>query len=535
MHYKNLSQIVTYPHTFFILYFEISILSKFINYPTYMISAKRKKNIKFLTVYNSFTETERNEFSIFIKIGLNGNKRNYNRILSSLIINDKGIVDIPEVNISRTRWNRLSELHLLADKFLAIKSAESDRLLHKYLILKEYHKRNLSIPIEQNIENIFSEITKEPIINNYYSVISQIENIYLDHLRVISNSKKYAAKFNDSFKISTGIYLIELLDHLIQTRDLKLTKTINSESLVEEIFSEFNFKKILLIFSRTSKSPDKIYHTIKFLYLIYLSQIDPENNDNYINAKRIFFNELNSISKENKAKFYNYMIDIIIERINHNIPGAAKELFFLINKKLKEGLTEDIEYKDLQINSFRDILIIAINLGKYTWVKNFIKKYSSKLPVDIRDDYVNMGLAILSFHEKKYLLCNDLLSKIKKRNPYNFIDIFILKLKVLFELKDIVECHAELKKFKEYLRKEHTVQDLLRVYSNEFCKAISLLLKLNQSPTLKNLNDLQFLISTKVFIGKSWITLKMNDIALKFKLKLNLKSEKKTDRKKVSI
>ena len=89
-----------------------------------MISAKRKKNIKFLTVYNSFTETERNEFSIFIKIGLNGNKRNYNRILSSLIINDKGIVDIPEVNISRTRWNRLSELHLLADKFLAIKSAE---------------------------------------------------------------------------------------------------------------------------------------------------------------------------------------------------------------------------------------------------------------------------------------------------------------------------------------------------------------------------------------------------------------------------
>ncbi|MBK8381677.1 MAG: hypothetical protein IPL16_07285 [Ignavibacteria bacterium] len=339
-----------------------------------MISAKRKKNIKFLTVYNSFTETERNEFSIFIKIGLNGNKRNYNRILSSLIINDKGIVDIPEVNISRTRWNRLSELHLLADKFLAIKSAESDRLLHKYLILKEYHKRNLSIPIEQNIENIFSEITKEPIINNYYSVISQIENIYLDHLRVISNSKKYAAKFNDSFKISTGIYLIELLDHLIQTRDLKLTKTINSESLVEEIFSEFNFKKILLIFSRTSKSPDKIYHTIKFLYLIYLSQIDPENNDNYINAKRIFFNELNSISKENKAKFYNYMIDIIIERINHNIPGAAKELFFLINKKLKEGLTEDIEYKDLQINSFRDILIIAINLGKYIWVKELYKK-----------------------------------------------------------------------------------------------------------------------------------------------------------------
>ena len=146
-----------------------------------------------------------------------------------------------------------------------------------------------------------------------------------------------------------------------------------------------------------------------------------------------------------------------------------------------------------------------------------------------------MGLAILSFHEKKYLLCNELLSKIKKRNPYNFIDIFILKLNVLFELKDIVECHAELKKFKEYLRKEHTVQDLLRVYSNEFCKAISLLLKLNQSPTLKNLNDLQFLISTKVFIGKSWITLKMNDIALKFKLKLNLKSEKKTDRKKVSI
>lgn len=169
----------------------------------------------------------------------------------------------------------------------------------------------------------------------------------------------------------------------------------------------------------------------------------------------------------------------------------------------------------MPLNQFRNYIIIGINLRKYSWVRNLIKNYGPILPSSVRDNDILIGTSLLMFAKKEYAACIELLLQIKKINPYHFVDVSVLKLKTLYELKKIVECHNELKKFKEYLEKDRIADDHLIIYSKEFLKAYSLLLKLNQNPTANHLNNLEFFLSKKNLIAKKWISEKTEELRIK--------------------
>ncbi len=476
------------------------------------MSVKRKTNIKFLNLYNSFTPNEKTEFNKFIINDRNGNKRNYSKILSSLKTDNNGIIDFSQTQNKRTRWNRLSELSILADKFLALKSLELNNFENGYFLLKEYDKRDLTLPFEHKYKQLTDELSNKPIVNYDYHIVSNLDKIYLNHLKSNSDSKKYVLKIAVSGYNRLGIFLIELLENLIEIWAIKNAGVLNSNTVDEEIFSVLNMEKIFLLFSGSSKSPNKLYPTIKFLYHIYKSLYDLTNREHYIKAKRIFFKDLRNISKEKREHFYVYMLNYNIELKNLSIPDATDELFFLINKKLKEGLVEDFKIENFPLSQFRDIVLIALNLKKYKWANNFIAKYGPLLPTDVREDTVLLSESMMLFDSNDFLRCKDLLTKIKRKNPFSFVDVSILKLKVLYELKNFDDGHNELKKFNNYLRKDRITKTHLINYSKEFCKAYSLLLKLNNEPVNSNVINLQYLLSKKMLIGKKWITLKMEEI-----------------------
>ena len=476
------------------------------------MSVVRKKNIKFLTLYNSFTANEKIDFDKFIGNGLNGNKRNYNKILSSLKTDEKGIIDFSQTINSRTRWNRLSELSILADKFLTLKSLEYNNFENRYLLLKEYDKRNLTSAFEQKYKQFKNELSKEPVVNYDYNMVNQLDKIYLNHLKSDSDSKKYPLKISESGYNRLGIFLIEILENLIEVWTIKNSSVLIPKTSNEDIYSILSMEKILFLFSGFSKSPNKLYPVIKFLYHIYKSLNDLTNLEFYKEAKKIFFRDLKEISKEKREQYFIYMLNYNIELKNLAISGAAEELFFLIDKKLKEGLSADFKIKNFPLNHFRDIIIISLSLKKYKWTENFIKNYGPLLPPDIRFDTVSIGEAMLLFEKNDFLMCKDLLMKIKRKTPFSFVDVFVLKLKVLYELKNFDHCHSELKKFNTYLRKERITKNLLINYSIEFCKAYSLLLKLNDGLVKNNLINLQYILSKKILIAKKWITLKMEEL-----------------------
>lgn len=478
------------------------------------MSAKRKKNIKFLTLYNSFSESEKSEFHKFLKSNQNDYGRNYDKIISSLKVNETGVTDIEGTNSGVTRWNRFSELYLLAEKFLVLRSVKSNDILNSFLLLKEFDQMGLDSFFNHKYKEINKKFSKEPVINFDTKTISQIETLNLNHIDFGSRPKNYDKKIISARIFNQGIYLIELLEMLINTLGFKKDKTLNSDTIDEVIFSGINFKKILVFFESSANSPDKLYHIIKFLYNIYLSFIDLTDKSGYILAKKIFFKDLKFISKEKREDFYIYLLNYNIELKNNNIPGADEELFYLVNRKLKEGLNRELTSYQIPSNNFRNFILMALNLKKFSWVNKFINEYGPTLPVKTRVNSVLIGKSFLAFEMKNYILCKELLSQINRKNPYSFVDVSVLKLKVLYELKEFDDCHNEIKKFNEYLRKKRSVRDLIITNAKEFTSAFSLLLKLNQKADKKSMSELQYAISDKISIGKKWLTLKMNEIKL---------------------
>ena len=483
-------------------------------FPENKSSAKRKKKLKFITVYSTFSDTEKAEFTKFVKNGVNNKRNNYDKILNSLKINDNGDIEIKGSTSDVTRWNRFSELHKLADEFLILKSIEGNDLLNKFLLFKEYGKRNLFASFEQKYESIKNETSNSPLVNFDANTINQIERIYFNHLRAISDSKNLITKIFEAGISRNGFFIIELLENLIEISAIKGSKILNTISMDEKIYDNLNIEKILLHFKETSNSPHKIYYTIRFLHLVYSCNKDISSNEYYTEAKRILYKELKSISDDKREIYFISLINFKIAQLNNFIPGAVEELFSLMNKKLEEGLVDDFRNKNLPVNQFRDFILVGLNLKKYKWVSNFIDNYSIYLPEEIRHDYVCLAKARLSFSMKNYGSSYDSLKKVNKKNHMLFTDVTLLKLKVLFELNKSDESYDELKNFREYLRKDRDYDLMLFKNSREFCRAYSLLLKLKQNPTVKNLNDLQYMLSKKTMNGKNWVTKKMNGIKI---------------------
>ncbi|MBK8551612.1 MAG: hypothetical protein IPL53_11350 [Ignavibacteria bacterium] len=158
---------------------------------------KRKRKLKFLTIFNTFSSKEKSEFQNYLKSNPNNSHRNYNQILSSLKTNDKGIIEVNGTDNSSTRWNRFSELNLLAEKFLLHKSIESDSITSSALLLKEYDRKKLPSSFMQKYKQLKKEISKIPVVNYDYNIISQLDMINLINLKKTArpeNWKKYSLK-----------------------------------------------------------------------------------------------------------------------------------------------------------------------------------------------------------------------------------------------------------------------------------------------------------------------------------------------------
>ena len=472
------------------------------------MNIRKKENLNFITLYNSFTEKERIEFRIFLQ-NEKESGRNYVQILDSINFNATGATGIFSSKSRITKWNRLSELQHLAEKFLTIRSYKEKSLINRYFLMKEYKDRKLYPLFEKTYKTHKKNILSKPVINYDANIINAIDILYTDYLLKNSDTKQFGGKLTEIAEYKLGVKFVNLLEYMIELWTRKINKPVTLSTFEEDIFKLFEIDKILLNLSNSFYTQNKMYPLINFLHHLSLCTKDLSDNLNFRKAKRIFFKELRFISPEKREKYYTFMILYGIEKYNRGFFEISEDLFFIIDQKLKEGFTSDLENKDLTLNNFRNYILIALNMNKLTWVNDFIKKYGPYLHHEIRDLEL-FGKAILMFKANDFKSCKDLLLKIKKNNPYTFIDISVLKLKVLYELKLYDTCHDELKKTNEYLRKKRSVNDLLIIYSKLFCKAYALLLRIIQNPSEKNINEIQFLLSNELMIGKKWINEKLN-------------------------
>lgn len=105
-----------------------------------------KKNNRFIKIYDTFSSTEKKEFLEFTSIPFLNKGRNYNQFIENLDSDRDDILNsgTDRSNKNKTYSNRISELTILAEKFLMLKNLEKDNFTFETLLLDELCLRNLN-------------------------------------------------------------------------------------------------------------------------------------------------------------------------------------------------------------------------------------------------------------------------------------------------------------------------------------------------------------------------------------------------------
>ncbi|HMS64826.1 MAG TPA: hypothetical protein PKD83_06170 [Ignavibacteria bacterium] len=472
----------------------------------------RDRSLSFLKKYNSFTKSEKTEFLKFANSGLFSRKRDYTEILTLLISDSESVSNNKKIK-SQTKWNRCSELAKIADKFLLLKSLDRNKLNESVLLLDELRNRNLNSSFNLKFKDLIIEYHDKPITDFDFNLFFFISNKNIDHLKTASALKKYDANLNVINNRRTKLYLLELLMEMTELWRLRHFGKIIPETYAEILYKNLDMKQILYSLNSESDKKKSIENNlIEFTYLLLLCMNGINENENYNKVKKIFFNNLNSVSKEYRFRFYYLLINYSFKRLNSGEKNGMQEFFYLVKQKLKEGLTKDFNNDYYFFNITRDIVIAALSLKKFSWVKNFMENYSKFIPEPIREDNINLFNARLNFETQKYSESIDFLNKIKTRKPVFYIDVMTIRLKALFELKEYEKCFIELKKLREFHRKNRKIPNEFIRNSIAFCKAFNWLMKLNENPNKKILDNLEFkliqLISNEKPLSIKWLKMK---------------------------
>jgi len=471
----------------------------------------QKKKIKFIAIYNSFSEKEKKEFGEYINCSFFNKGRDYIKFLNSLkeVNSDKLKLTFPIKD--RTRWNRLSELSILAEKFLLLKRLESNDHLYNTLLLNEFNERKLNFLFPGVYSAAVLKSKKMPADVNKLKGLSELNKLCLTHLEIVNDNDGYLDLFYRNDKNFLAKLILEILDNLITSFKNKIAKPTIHDDLLEDIYGVINFNEIL---KKIKMVNPEYYPLVAFNYHIYRSFTEPDNPVHYQNVKKIFLVIHKKVSKDYLKSMYVNMINSLIISRNSDFANINEDLFLIIKSKLEQNLTDELKSNDFLDNYFRDFVFIACTVNKIKWAENFVKKYSVMLPVELKEPVIAISKAFINFKKGNYESCNRLLNNLTSRNPFIYIDKTKLTIISSYELNDIERCHLVLKSFNEYLRRPKNVQDKLVSYAKVFCRGVFLLLKLKEQPVKKNLLNLEYFLSKEKFESNQWISEKKDQIRI---------------------
>lgn len=447
-----------------------------ISYPIFMTK------IKFLEFYYSLDKKQAKSFKLFTGSAYFNKGRDFSGLIKAIdnqkrkYTNDKELVKTISISLKlkpRSIWNRLHELMSLADRYIAINELDKQPQLFTNLTLNYFLDGGSYSLFLKKINYGFkrSVNTKTGIDSNYYyyRFLHQLGSYYIfrnKHEEYRDNLTEQVIYHSASYIINHFLHLTELLQMSnLRAKDLA-SKGLNF--LTDEATESF-------IDSLKEKYFD-LHCLVSFHYNIYRAFLENDGRIFFDKAYSYFEKVQYRCDNSYRSMFYQIMINYCIERTNRGNADFYEVLFILYNRKLDEGLHDDLKVGNFPINNFRDYIFVALQLGKIDWIKNFIEKYSGLLPENVREDEVNLSYGILFYRETEYEKAISSLNLVAGDNYIHYMDSKHYKLRIYYETHDYENALMEIDNYKHYLRSHKEIPESFAKTYKVFLKEYTILL-----------------------------------------------------------
>lgn len=401
--------------------------------------------------------------------------------------------------------NLNSELFKLEKDFLAHDMLDREAYEKSVMLLTNLTSRDAVQLFEKEAESIEASARENRSkIKEIHLLLNKIEEEKFTY-NLINNRQSEAS----IHILKAGEYLIlyflkNILRNTINQRINEFSfNTVPEFNLPAEFVNKLDLENLLEFMDK-----HKIEHTIhiRLLYYSLLCNINVKDSNIYLKFKNLLFESINSFTKSEFHHLLHMLESIIAQKINSGMLEYYKDLFETYEYELKNDVYKPHKDSPLTVMKYRNIYLSAMKAGRYDWAENFIHKYRDELQKKDRQSIVELSLAQLNFEKGNYEQTLKHLQKVRTSQIFYKIDVKILGLMALFELKHYETALSTAESFRKMLAVNKTLTEQYREKNRNFSLLFSHIVKAAvESNSGAGTEILKKIESTERLANRTWL------------------------------
>lgn len=356
-------------------------------------------------------------------------------------------------------------LNELAKNFIAYRYFESNKFEYDFSQFMGLMNKQQFSSLDKTISRLKNDLENYSFSaeeHNYYRFRLEYENIFFLSVSHIGIFEKFLEKadFEKVFYYLSSFYYINSMRLYINILNLKL--------IYKKEFSTDHFKKMITLIDKSIFTDNPVIE----IYYGIIKLFDVGDQDKYFfRIKEILGHIRDTLHEDDLREIYINLTNYCNRKITAGVFNFRKEKF--------EIYKEENEIKLYVVNGFmptvyyKNLVILALSLDEYLWVKEFIQSYKNELHPDSKDNFYNYCMALYEFDMKKFDRSLEFLSKIKFDELYLKYDSKILQLMIYFETGEEESLISSLQAYRHFLTNNKLLPENKKELYTNFYKFFS--------------------------------------------------------------
>ena len=408
---------------------------------------------------------------------------------------------VPELPYDDARLRKYqSDLLKLVEQYLIQQEFEADTFTAKAYLLRSIKKKKLKKLHNSTLKTV-SEIPEK--------IAHRDGNYYLGQFLIESSYDQLISDFEEKKTEKTNLETIsKMLDCFYIGEKLRIYCEVLSRKKLSPHEYELSLIEDTILFA---ESPN--YRNVPFIaiyYQVYKMYIEPNELNHYYKFHQLLSESSHLFPKSEEKTFYDFAQNYCVNQINQGNSQFLKELFSVYKNLIEKNFFT--AEGSLESSMFRNIVVVALRIGEYSWTEAFINNYVKLLPKEIRENIYSFNLSQLYLYQKKYSEVIKILQEVEYNDYATNIIAKTTLILTYYEVGEIDPLFSLLESFRVYLNRNNEIPIARKTNYKNLIKFTKKLISIPPSDN-KKLNQLKQEVElTKNIASRDWLLEKIVEL-----------------------
>lgn len=409
--------------------------------------------------------------------------------------------------------NLVTDLTRLAEELLISLSASSNESDSIRMIAGHYKERKKDKLFLRTLNVLESKLSKKL----FSSIECFSEEEKTEYMKAgFYNSRNMFEKSVASKLIYSEYFTVSFIIRFLRLQRDKITITTAynlafENPLIDGVYESMDFEKLISILRRDNYP---LLWLIEIYYYVFMSSQEIDNDGHYFLLKEKFLANIDKFSHTEKFFLFNDLIDCCVRKFNLGRREYEREEFDVYTQLFIHNAFSATEKDYLSLVFYRNVMLLALNLKEFEWLRKFIKEFSARLKPEYMENMMNLASANLCFEEGDFEQALQYISRVQYDIFLYKTDIKNLMLRIYYELGYFEQAFSLVDSYRHFLSDSTELSGMFKKQQMNFLNIYVKLLKAKADGAGSSVEFLQNEIKKQGQTAlQNWLTRKIDEFS----------------------